>query len=103
MHNIIRKVPMFLGDMNNPAGLVFFYKGNQTQLGAEGYAVGFLYTIVGLLLAFSSHALVLVKSRSMQRSAMAFVLFASVWAVKKVVFLDNWKTGYNIHSYFPPL
>ncbi|XP_019169534.1 PREDICTED: probable dolichyl-diphosphooligosaccharide--protein glycosyltransferase subunit 3B [Ipomoea nil] len=101
MHNIIRQVPMFLGDMNDPDGLVFFYKGTQTQLGAEGYAVGFLYTIVGLLLAFLTHALVLLKNRSDQRSAMAVVLFASVWAVKKVVFLDNWKTGYSIHSYFP--
>ncbi|XP_031132112.1 probable dolichyl-diphosphooligosaccharide--protein glycosyltransferase subunit 3B [Ipomoea triloba] len=103
MHNIIRQVPMFLGDMQDPDGLVFFYKGTQTQLGTEGYAVGFLYTIVGLLLAFLSHAVVLEKSRSVQRSAMAFVLFASVWAVKKVVVLDNWKTGYSIHSYFPHL
>lgn len=101
MFNIIRKMPMFLNDRDDPDRLVFFYKGSGMQLGAEGFAVGFLYTIVGLLLAFSCHVLVGVRNRTMQRLLMIFVLFVSFWAVKKVVFLDNWKTGYRIRGYWP--
>ncbi|KAL2495343.1 putative dolichyl-diphosphooligosaccharide--protein glycosyltransferase subunit 3B [Forsythia ovata] len=101
MFNIIRKMPMFLADRNDPSKLVFFYQGSGMQLGAEGFAVGFLYTIVGLLLAFVTHLLIRVKNRTAQRVTMIIVLFVSFWAVKKVVFLDNWKTGYGIHAYWP--
>ncbi|KAF9588096.1 hypothetical protein IFM89_007337 [Coptis chinensis] len=101
MHNIIRKMPMFIADRNDPTKLVFFYQGNGMQLGAEGFTVGFLYTVVGLLLAFVSHVLVRVRNKMVQRGFMAFALFVSFWAVKKVVYLDNWKTGYSIHGYWP--
>uniref|UniRef100_A0A5B6ZIE2 Dolichyl-diphosphooligosaccharide--protein glycosyltransferase subunit 3B n=1 Tax=Davidia involucrata TaxID=16924 RepID=A0A5B6ZIE2_DAVIN len=101
MHNIIRKMPMFLEDRNDPSKLIFFYQGSGAQLGAEGFAVGFLYTIVGLLLAFVTHLLVRVRDRTAQRLVMIAALFVSFWAVKKVVFLDNWKTGYGIHAYWP--
>ncbi|CAH9059465.1 unnamed protein product [Cuscuta europaea] len=101
MHNIIRKMPMFMADRNDPSKLVFFYQGSGMQLGAEGLAVGFLYTIVGLLLALSTHMLVWVKNRTTQRVIMAVSLFVSFWAVQKVISLDNWKTGYGIHAYFP--
>ncbi|KAA8515473.1 hypothetical protein F0562_018916 [Nyssa sinensis] len=101
MHNIIRKMPMFLTDRNDPSKLIFFYQGSGVQLGAEGFAIGFLYTIVGLLLAFMIHVLVRVKNRTTQRLVMLTALFVSFWAVKKVVFLDNWKTGYGIHAYWP--
>ncbi|CAI9087773.1 OLC1v1021942C1 [Oldenlandia corymbosa var. corymbosa] len=101
MHNIIRKMPMFLTDRNDPGKLVFFYQGSGMQLGAEGFAVGFLYTVVGLVLAFVTHVLIYVKNRNAQRIMMVFVLFVSFWAVQKVVFLDNWKTGYGIHAYWP--
>ncbi|XP_073118610.1 probable dolichyl-diphosphooligosaccharide--protein glycosyltransferase subunit 3B [Henckelia pumila] len=101
MFNIIRKMPMFMMDRQDPGKFVFFYQGSGMQLGAEGFAVGFLYTIVGLLLAFVTHAMVRLRNRSVQRVLMLFVLFTSFWAVKKVVFLDNWKTGYGIHGYWP--
>ncbi|KAK6154657.1 hypothetical protein DH2020_008905 [Rehmannia glutinosa] len=101
MFNIIRKMPMFMADRQDPSKLVFFYQGSGMQLGAEGFSIGFLYTIVGLLLAFVTHVLVRVKNRTAQRLVMIFVLFVSFWAVKKVVFLDNWKTGYGIHGYWP--
>lgn len=71
------------------------------QLGAEGFAVGGLYTLVGLLLGFVTHGLVKVRSVKFQRIAMALALIVSFWAVKKVVFLDNWKTGYGVHAYWP--
>lgn len=101
MHNIIRKMPMFITDRNDPNQLVFFYQGSGMQLGAEGFAVGFLYTVVGLLLGFVTHGLVRVRNVKFQRIAMAVALIVSFWAVKKVVFLDNWKTGYGIHAYWP--
>lgn len=101
MHNIIRKMPMFLPDRNDPSKLIFFYQGSGMQLGAEGFAVGFLYTIVGLLLAFMTHVLVLIRNRTTQRLVMIVALLVSVWAVRKVVLLDNWKTGYGIHAYIP--
>jgi oligosaccharyltransferase complex subunit gamma len=101
MHNIIRKMPMFLQDRNDPNKLVFFYQGSGMQLGAEGFAVGFLYTVVGLLLAFVTNVLVRVKNLNAQRLVMLLALFVSFWAVKKVVYLDNWKTGYGIHPYWP--
>nr|KJB67141.1 hypothetical protein B456_010G177400 [Gossypium raimondii] len=101
MHNIIRKMPMFLVDRNDPNKLIFFYQGSGMQLGAEGFAVGFLYTIVGLLLAFVTHLLVYVKNAKAKRVAMVFAICVSFWAVQKVIFLDNWKTGYGIHGFWP--
>ncbi|KAI4298647.1 hypothetical protein L6164_032181 [Bauhinia variegata] len=101
MHNIIRRMPMFVADRNDPSKLVFFYQGSGMQLGAEGFAVGFLYTIVGLLLAFVTTILVKVKNTTTQRLIMIFALLVSFWAVKKVVYLDNWKTGYGIHGFWP--
>lgn len=101
MHNIIRKMPMFLADMNDPTKVVFFYQGSGIQLGVEGFAVGLLYTIVGLLLSFLTHALVRVRNLQVQQFLMIGALSMSVWAVKKVVFLDNWKTGYGVHGFWP--
>ncbi|KAI3745357.1 hypothetical protein L1987_58468 [Smallanthus sonchifolius] len=101
MHNIIRKMPMFISDRNDPNKLIFFYQGSGMQLGAEGFAIGFLYTIVGLLLAFVTHILVRVKNSVVQRTIMVIAMVVSVWAVRKVVYLDNWKTGYAVHAYLP--
>eukprot|EP00262_Sarcandra_glabra_P001635 TRINITY_DN11763_c0_g1_i2.p1 TRINITY_DN11763_c0_g1~~TRINITY_DN11763_c0_g1_i2.p1 ORF type:complete len:105 (-),score=3.94 TRINITY_DN11763_c0_g1_i2:367-681(-) len=101
MYNIIRKMPMFLSDRNDPSKLVFFYQGSGMQLGAEGFAVGFLYTVVGLLLGFVTHYLVLVRNVTAQRGIMFIAILVSAWAVKKVVYLDNWKTGYGIHGFWP--
>lgn len=101
MHNIIRKMPLFMADRNDPNKLVFFIQGSGVQLGAEGFAVGFLYTLVGLLLAFVTHFLVYVKSQNAQRLLMLIIMAVSFWAVKKVISLDNWKTGYGIHGFWP--
>ncbi|EEF43913.1 probable dolichyl-diphosphooligosaccharide--protein glycosyltransferase subunit 3B [Ricinus communis] len=101
MHNIIRKMPMFLADRNDPNKLIFFYQGSGMQLGAEGFAIGFLYTVVGLLLAFITHVLVMVKNVTVQRFVMVVSLVISFWAVNKVIYLDNWKTGYGVHAFWP--
>ncbi|XP_047330474.1 probable dolichyl-diphosphooligosaccharide--protein glycosyltransferase subunit 3B [Impatiens glandulifera] len=101
MYNIIRKMPMFMADRNDPSKLIFFYQGSDMQLGAEGFTVGFLYTIVGLLLAVVIHLLVKVKNVNLQRGVMFFAIIVSFLAVKKVIELDGWKTGYAIHMYWP--
>ncbi|KAB2012293.1 hypothetical protein ERO13_D09G069500v2 [Gossypium hirsutum] len=101
MHIIIRKMPMFLMDREDPNKLIFFYQGTGVQLGLEGFMVGFLYTIVGLLLAVVTHVLVYVKDLKTKRIGMLFSVFVSFWAVKQVIFLDNWKTRYAIHGFWP--
>lgn len=101
MFNIIRKMPMLLQDRKDPGKMVFFYRGSGVQLGAEGFTIGFLYTMVGLLLAFQCHVMVRVKNTKLQRLTMILLLFLSVLAVKKVVLLNNWKTGYRIRAYWP--
>ncbi|KAE9589324.1 putative oligosaccharyl transferase complex, subunit OST3/OST6 [Lupinus albus] len=101
MHNIIRKMPMFITDRNDPSKILFFYQGSGMQLGAEGFTIGFLYTVVGLLLAFLTQGLVKINNVAVQRVVMIFALLVSFLAVKQVVFLDNWKTGYWIHGFWP--
>ncbi|XP_004232741.1 probable dolichyl-diphosphooligosaccharide--protein glycosyltransferase subunit 3B [Solanum lycopersicum] len=101
MYTIIRKAPLFLIDRNDPGKYHIFYQGSGMQLGAEGFAVGFLYTIVGLLLALMTHVLLHLKNRGTQSLLMALGLFVSFWAVKRVIYLNNWKTGYGVHAYWP--
>ncbi|KAJ4816346.1 Oligosaccharyltransferase complex/magnesium transporter family protein [Rhynchospora pubera] len=101
MHGIIRGSPLFVRDRNDPDRLVFFYEGSGMQLGAEGFAVGFLYIIVGLMIAFVTHGLVRVRNVVTQRMFMLVAMAVGFWAVKKVIYLDNWKTGYAIHTYWP--
>ncbi|XP_031475526.1 probable dolichyl-diphosphooligosaccharide--protein glycosyltransferase subunit 3B [Nymphaea colorata] len=101
MHNIIRNMPMFIADRSDPSKLIFFYQGSGMQLGVEGFAVGFLYTIVGVLLALVTHVLIYARNANLQRAGMFVAMLVSIWAVRKVIYLDNWKTGYAIHSYWP--
>lgn len=101
MHNIIRKMPLFMQDRANPDKLVFFYQGSGVQLGAEGFVVGFLYTLVGLLIGFVTHLAPLIRSKILQRLLMITVITISFMAVRKVIALDNWKTGYWIHAFWP--
>ncbi|CAL0316318.1 unnamed protein product [Lupinus luteus] len=101
MHNIIKSTPMFLEDRDNPSKLVFFYRGYDRQLGAEGFTVGLLYTVVGLLLAFLTQGLVKVRNVLVQTLVTFTALVVSLLIVKQVVVLDNWKTGYKIHAFWP--
>jgi oligosaccharyltransferase complex subunit gamma len=101
MHNIIRKMPLFMVDRNDPSKLVFFYHGSGMQLGTEGFVVGFLYTIVGILLGFVTHVAPNIRSKNAQRVLMVFAIGVSFVAVRKVIALDNWKTGYWIHAFWP--
>ncbi|KAG7591316.1 Oligosaccharyl transferase complex subunit OST3/OST6 [Arabidopsis thaliana x Arabidopsis arenosa] len=101
MHNIIREMPMYIKDYEDSSKFVFFIEESEMQLGAEGFFVGLLYTVVGLLLAFVTNVVVRVKKLDEQRMAMLLSLSISFWAVRKVVYLDNWKTGYEIYPYWP--
>ncbi|KAL2652118.1 hypothetical protein R1flu_020246 [Riccia fluitans] len=101
MHNIIRRMPFFMADRNNPGKLVFFYQGSGMQLGAEGFIVGALYSVVGVTLAFVTHFLHEIRSRAAQRFIMLIVMVIGFAAVRKVISLDNWKTGYWIHGFWP--
>ncbi|XP_054776246.1 probable dolichyl-diphosphooligosaccharide--protein glycosyltransferase subunit 3B [Prosopis cineraria] len=101
MHNIIRKVPMFLVDRKDRSKFTVFYRGPGMQLGLEGFCVGFFYTIVGLLLGYVTQALVKVNNVTTQRVVMIFALLFCFWAVRWVVFLSNWKSGYSVHGYWP--
>ncbi|KAJ0983174.1 hypothetical protein J5N97_011429 [Dioscorea zingiberensis] len=89
MHNIIRKMPMFIPDRGDPNRLVFFYQGSGMQLGAEGFAVGFLYTVVGLALAATTHGLVRLKNVKAQRGYMLLSMLVAYWAVSKEDSKDN--------------
>ncbi|XP_010476084.1 PREDICTED: probable dolichyl-diphosphooligosaccharide--protein glycosyltransferase subunit 3A [Camelina sativa] len=101
MFNIIREMPLYVKDYEDESKFVFFMEGSEMQLGVEGYTVGFLYTVVGLLLAFVTHMLVRVKNLNEQRMTMLLSLVISFWAVRQVVYLDNWKTEYEIYPYWP--
>jgi oligosaccharyltransferase complex subunit gamma len=101
MHGIIRGSPLFMRDRNDPDKLIFFYEGSGMQLGAEGFAVGFLYIIVGLMIAIVTHGLIRVRNVTTQRIFMLLAMVIGFWAVKKVIYLDNWKTGYAIHAFWP--
>jgi oligosaccharyltransferase complex subunit gamma len=101
MHNIIRRMPLFMQDRNQPGKLLFFYQGSGMQLGAEGFVVGFLYTVVGLLLGFITQFAARIKSRMVQQILVLVGIAISFLAVRKVVLLDNWKTGYWIHAFWP--
>ncbi|XP_057764860.1 probable dolichyl-diphosphooligosaccharide--protein glycosyltransferase subunit 3 [Salvia miltiorrhiza] len=100
MFNIIRKAPMFIVDRRDGETVMLFYQGAGVQLGAEGFIVGFLYTVVGLLLAFVCHVLVRVRDTKWQRISMILALLLSWWAVRQLIYLNNWKTGYRSHAYW---
>ncbi|KAI5085009.1 hypothetical protein GOP47_0001178 [Adiantum capillus-veneris] len=101
MHNIIRSMPLFMADRNNPGKLVFFYQASGMQLGAEGFTVGSLYMVFGLALAYITHFLPRVKSQTTQRTVMVTCMVIGFWVVRQVIYLDNWKTGYSVHGYWP--
>ncbi|KAJ0983264.1 hypothetical protein J5N97_011519 [Dioscorea zingiberensis] len=69
------------------------------QLGAEGFAVGFLYTVVGLALAATTHGLVRLKNVKAQRGYMLLSMLVAYWAVSKdsfVMSIDQAPRGRNI-------
>ncbi|XP_023743779.1 probable dolichyl-diphosphooligosaccharide--protein glycosyltransferase subunit 3B [Lactuca sativa] len=101
MFILIRKVPLFVMDRKDPNKLIFFYKGVGMQFGVEGLYVGFLFMTVGLLLPFITRFIVRIKDSMIQRATMVSAMIVSFWAVREVVGLNHWKTGYYAHAYLP--
>ncbi|GBG64691.1 hypothetical protein CBR_g46234 [Chara braunii] len=101
LYNIIRDVPMYHKDPRNPGRSIFFYQGSGTQLGAEGFTIGSLYTVVGTLLAVVSQGLPRVRHMWLARFTGYKCLILAAYVVKKVVQMNNWKTGYHIRIYWP--
>ncbi|KAI3698109.1 hypothetical protein L6452_31221 [Arctium lappa] len=101
MFILIRGIPFFITDRNDPNKAIFFYKGNGMQFGFECISVGFMFTIVGLLLAFVTRVIVKMKDSMVQRATMISSLIVSFWAVREVVVLNHWKTGYAVYAYLP--
>ncbi|CAH1439998.1 unnamed protein product [Lactuca virosa] len=101
MFILIRKVPLFVMDRKDTNKLIFFYKGVGMQFGVEGLYVGFLFMTVGLLLPFITRVIVRIKDSMIQRATMVSAMIVSFWAVREVVGLNHWKTGYYAHAYLP--
>ncbi|KAI3829372.1 hypothetical protein L1987_03495 [Smallanthus sonchifolius] len=101
MFILIRRIPLFVMDRNDPNSLIFFFKGHGMQFGAEGMCVGFLFTVVGLLLSLVTRVVVRMKDSMRQRVTMVSTMIVSFWAVKQVVGLSHWKSGYAVHAYLP--
>ncbi|KAD3337942.1 hypothetical protein R6Q59_027293 [Mikania micrantha] len=101
MFILIQRIPLFAMDRKDPNKLIFFFQGHGMQFGAEGMCVGFLFTIVGLLFSLVNRMVVRMKDSMMQRLMMVGAMIVSFWAVKQVVRLNHWKTGYAVHAYLP--
>eukprot|EP00897_Mesotaenium_endlicherianum_P000096 jgi/Mesen1/10087/ME000074S09424 len=101
MFNIIRGMPFSMQDRQTPGKVQYFYKGSGMQLGAEGFTVGGLYTAVGLLIALACHVVPKVESRKTQRVLMLICIAGSAVAIRSVLALQQWKSGYWAHAYWP--
>lgn len=93
MFNIIRGMPFSHPDQGDRSRTVYFYKGTGAQLGAEGFAAGGLYSIVGLLLALTTHVAPRVGSLAVKRGLVIACVAGSYFAVKQLVVLESWKTS----------
>ncbi|KAK9816628.1 hypothetical protein WJX72_003054 [[Myrmecia] bisecta] len=98
MHNIIRGVPMAYPDPES-GKLVMFMNQGQSQLGAEGFIMGSLYTTCGLAAAAITYLCPKLKDPGQQRIACYVLLVTTLWCVTKIVSVYTWKTGYHLRWY----
>ncbi|GJP30786.1 hypothetical protein CLOM_g15968 [Closterium sp. NIES-68] len=101
MFNIIRGMPLFVPNHQHPGKFTYFYSGSGAQFGAEGFAVGALYTVVGLLVAFVTHAAPRIRSGWAQRALVFVAMGVAAGSVRQVVLLDHGKQGYWMHGFWP--
>lgn len=101
MFNIIRGMPMFVPDHQRPGKFTYFYSGGGAQFGVEGFTLGALYTVVGLLAAFVTYVAPKIRNGWVQRPLLLLALAVAAASVRQVVQLDNRKTGYSIHGFWP--
>lgn len=98
MFNIIRNVPMVGYDRQSSQSIVF--TRSQGQMGAEGYIMGSLYTLFGLLLATFVWLLPSVKNDSTRRVRGWVVLGLMALTLRIVLYNHEWKTYMRSHWYF---
>lgn len=101
MFDIIRGMPFSTRDRENPSKIIYWYSSSGAQFWAEGFAIGSLYLAFGLLLSLVTFLTPHLKNAQIQRGVVLTSVVICFWAVKQLVYLDNWKTGYSIHGYFP--
>ena len=76
------------------AQLVLFLKTAQSQLGAEGFIMGTLYTSAGLCVAALTHGAPLLPKSSQKYVSVVIILVGS-FCYFKIRGLYLWKTGLN--------
>jgi oligosaccharyltransferase complex subunit gamma len=94
MHNIIRGVPMQHLDPRT-GKVVLFLKTGQSQLGAEGFIMGALYTTVGLCLALLTHGAPYIPHKQAQMGASFLILLVTVLCYLNIKSTYQWKTGHS--------
>lgn len=97
MYNIIRGMPMVLPTRGGRIKL--FLDGGSGQVGFEGFAMGTLYSSVGLAM-LGLGTLVPRLSDPAARRAVGYTLaLFAWWAYREVVRIHDWKVGFSWHSF----
>jgi oligosaccharyltransferase complex subunit gamma len=73
--------------------VVLFLKTGQSQLGAEGFIMGALYTTVGLCLALLTHGAPYIPHKQAQMGASFLILLVTVLCYLNIKSTYQWKTG----------
>lgn len=92
LHNIIRGVPLKYFDPKTGQVQLFLNQA-QSQLGAEGFIMGTMYTAVGLAIALLTH--LGPKIKDLQRAACFSLIIFAGWVYLRILDTYQWKTGYR--------
>jgi oligosaccharyltransferase complex subunit gamma len=76
-----------------PTQVVLFLKTGQSQLGAEGFIMGALYTTVGLCLALLTHGAPYIPHKQAQMGVSFMILLVTVLCYLNIRSTYQWKTG----------
>lgn len=71
----------------------------QGQLGAEGYIMGSLYLLVGLIVAGATHLLPRIQDTSQRRMFGYVLLITAVFVFRNILGTFVWKTRMETHWY----
>ena len=97
MYNIIRGMPMVLPTRDGRVKL--FLDGGSGQVGFEGFAMGTLYSSVGLALLVLGSIVPRLADPKARRAAGFACVAAAWWAYRQVVAVHDWKVGFSWHSF----
>ena len=82
--------------MHRPVQVVLFLKTGQSQLGAEGFIMGALYTTVGLCLALLTHGAPYIPHKQAQMGVSFMILLVTVLCYLNIKSTYQWKTGEHV-------